>query len=65
MPTLTKAPEMFNGISLRIITKTIFSSGSFRVSSYFLLGYFFCLDFFSGFKISISALAFLFYFNFE
>jgi hypothetical protein len=65
MPALIGIPEMFNGISRRIITKTILSSGSFRASSHFLLGCFFYLGFRFWFGISVSILTLLFYFNFE
>jgi hypothetical protein len=43
--SLIGVPEIFNGISRRIILKTIFSSGCRLALSHFLFGYFFYLGF--------------------
>jgi hypothetical protein len=45
MASLINVPEMFNGISRRIILKTIFSSDYRLVLFHFFPEYFFCLDF--------------------
>jgi hypothetical protein len=65
MPARIGAPEMFNDIFLRIISKTIFFFGFFRALSYFFPEYFFYLGFRSRFRISAFILVFLFYFGFE
>jgi hypothetical protein len=56
MPALNDIPEVFNGISGRIIAKIILSSSSFQASSYFFPGYFFYLGFLSCFRVFIFIL---------
>jgi hypothetical protein len=45
MASLISVPEMFNGISRRIILKTIFSLDYRLILSHFLPEYFFYLNF--------------------
>jgi hypothetical protein len=65
MPAFNLFPEMFKGISGRIMAKTILSLDSCLILSHFLSGYFFCLGFRSWLEGFASVLIFFILFRFR